>query len=61
VPQAQHQRRDLLEMESQVRRDGGLRRPAADPLEDENAKLKKLLAEAMLDYAMLRDVTARKW
>jgi putative transposase len=30
-------------------------------LEDENAKLKKLLAEAMLDNAMLRDVTARKW
>jgi putative transposase len=30
-------------------------------LEDENAKLKKLLAEAMLDNAMLRDVAARKW
>jgi len=30
-------------------------------LENENAKLKKLLAEAMLDNAMLRDVTARKW
>ena len=30
-------------------------------LEDENARLKKLLAEAMLDNAMLRDVTATKW
>jgi putative transposase len=30
-------------------------------LEDENAKLKKLLAEAILDNAMLRDVAARKW
>ena len=30
-------------------------------LEDENSKLKKLLAEAMLDNAMLRDVAARKW
>ena len=30
-------------------------------LEDENAKLKKLLAEGMLDNAMLRDVAARKW
>jgi putative transposase len=30
-------------------------------LEDENARLKKLLAEAMLDNAMLRDVAARKW
>ena len=27
-------------------------------LEDENTKLKKLLAEAMLDNAMLRDVAA---
>jgi putative transposase len=30
-------------------------------LEDENAKLKKLLAETMLDNAMLRDVATRKW
>jgi len=30
-------------------------------LEDENAKLKKLLAEQMLDNAMLKDVAARKW
>jgi len=28
-------------------------------LEDENAKLKKLLAEAMLDNAMLKDVAAK--
>ena len=30
-------------------------------LEDENAKLKRLLAEQVLDNAMLRDVTAKKW
>ena len=30
-------------------------------LETENAKLKKLLAEQMLDNAMLRDVNAKKW
>jgi putative transposase len=30
-------------------------------LEDENAKLKKLLAEAMLDIAVLKDVNTRKW
>lgn len=29
--------------------------------EDENARLRKLLAEAMLDVAMLRDVTATTW
>ena len=30
-------------------------------LEDENAKLKKPLAEAMLDNAMLKDVASKKW
>ena len=30
-------------------------------LEDENGRLKRLLAEAMLDNAVLKDITARKW
>ena len=30
-------------------------------LEEENAKLKKLLAEAMLDITMLKDLNAKKW
>jgi putative transposase len=30
-------------------------------LEAENTRLKKLLAEAMLDNAMLKDVAAKKW
>jgi len=30
-------------------------------LETENAKLKKLLAEAMLDNAMLKDIASKKW
>lgn len=30
-------------------------------LSDENAKLKKLLAEAMLDNAMLKDLNSKKW
>lgn len=30
-------------------------------LENENAKLKKLLAEQMLDNAILKDVAAKKW
>ena len=46
-------------MEGQVWRLGGLRRQAAEG--DENAKLKKLLAEAMLDNAMLNDVASKKW
>ena len=30
-------------------------------LTDENAKLKKLLADAMLDNAMLKELNSKKW
>jgi putative transposase len=30
-------------------------------LEDENVKLKKLLDEAMLDIAVLKDISSKKW
>ena len=30
-------------------------------LEEENSKLKRLLADAMLDNAVLKDVVSRKW
>lgn len=30
-------------------------------LEDENSKLKRLLADAVLDNAMLKEVAAKKW
>lgn len=30
-------------------------------LEDENTRLKKLLADQMLDNAMLRDIASKKW
>ena len=30
-------------------------------LEDENARLKRLLAEAMLDNAILKEVATKKW
>jgi len=36
-------------------------RPGACALEDENAKLKKLLAEAMLDNVVLKDLASKKW
>ena len=45
-------------------RNGGLEVSEArrlKALEDENAKLKKLLAEAMLDNAILKDVASKKW
>jgi putative transposase len=43
---------------------GGMSVPDArrlKQLEEENARLKQLLAEAMLDNAVLKDITARKW
>jgi putative transposase len=43
---------------------GGLDVSDARPLkalEDENAKLKKLLAETVLDNAILKDINSRKW
>lgn len=43
---------------------GGMSVPDArrlKQLEEENARLKKPLAEAMLDNAVLKDITARKW
>ena len=33
----------------------------AKALEDENAKLKRLLAESMLDVAALRELLSKKW
>jgi hypothetical protein len=42
-------------------RHGGFRCPQAEALEDENGELKKLLAEAMLDNAILKDVASKKW
>jgi len=35
------------------------RKPKA--LEGENGKLKRLLAEQMLDNAILKDINSRKW
>ena len=48
-------------MEGQVWRAGRVRSSPAEDFDDENAKLKKLLAEAMLDNAMLKDLNSKKW
>ncbi len=48
-------------MEGEVRRHRRVGCPQLKVLEDENGKLKKLLAEAMLDNAMLKDVASKKW
>ncbi len=48
-------------MEGQIRRNGRTRSQALKTLEDENAKLKRLLADAMLDNAALKDLLGKKW
>jgi putative transposase len=58
VPQARDQQRHVLQVEGGLEVSDAKRLKA---LEDENAKLKKLLAEAMLDNAMLKDVASKKW
>lgn len=52
-------RGDDLQLEGQVRRHGSLRSQAAEALEEDNAKLKKLLAEQMLDAAALRELLSK--
>jgi hypothetical protein len=59
LPQARDLKRDVLQMEGQVRWPGGVDTEPLKALEDENAKLKKLLAEAMLDNAMLKEVASK--
>lgn len=61
VPQARHVGSAAVQLESQIR---GMdvseaKRPRA--LEEENRKLKKLLAEAMLDQAALKELLSKKW
>ena len=61
LPQARDQRATFYKWKAKY---GGLEVSDAKrlkALEDENAKLKKLLAEAMLDNAMLKEVTSKKW
>ena len=62
MPQARHLGSDLLP--SFKAKYGGMEvsdRPPAEVAEDENARLKKLLAEQMLDNAILKDAAAKKW
>lgn len=61
MPQARDQRGELLHWKAKF---GGLEVPEAKRLkglESENARLKKLLADAMLDNAALKDLLAKKW
>jgi hypothetical protein len=61
LPQARDQQRYFLQMEGQVRRPGSVCCQRLKTLEDENAKLKKLLAEAMLRQRHLKDIASKNW
>ena len=61
MPQARHERCDVLHWKSKY---GGLEVSEAKrlrALEAENAKLKRLLADAMLDNVALKDLLGKKW
>ena len=61
VPQARRQRRSIYKWKAKF---GGMDVSEAKrlrTLEDENAKLKRLLADAMLDNAALKDLLGKKW
>lgn len=59
MPAARGLGHELSQVESQVRRPGGLGCDAAQGLADENRQLKKLLAEVMLDSAALKDILGK--
>jgi putative transposase len=48
-------------MALQVRRHGGFRARKLKGLEDENRKLKKLLAESMIDNATLKEMLTKNF
>ena len=48
-------------MEGQIWRLGRLRGKRLRALEDENTRLKRLLADSMLDNAALKDLLGKKW
>jgi putative transposase len=48
-------------LEGQIRRDGLSEAKRLKALEEENARLKKLLADQMLDAAALRELLGIKW
>jgi putative transposase len=61
LPQARVLGGQLLPVAKQVRRHERLRRQAAEELETENTRLKKLLAESLLENEVTREVLRKKW
>ena len=46
-------------MAIEIRRDGGIGSAAVKALEEENAKLKRLLAESVMDVSTLKELLAK--
>ena len=61
MAEARDQRGELLQLESQVRRARISEAKRLKGLESENAKLKKLFADAMLDNAALGQNSSSPW
>ena len=61
MPQARHQRRDNLHVAVKIRRQEVSDARKLKGLEEENAKLKRLLAESMLDVSTLREMLAKNF
>jgi hypothetical protein len=61
MPSARDQHGDLLQLEVEVRRLEVSEAKRLRALEEENTRLKKLLAETMLDNAVLKDLASKKW
>jgi putative transposase len=61
MPPAQHHGADLLPLEGKVRGHGNWGRQELKQLEEENRKLKHVVAELTLDNRALKDVLARNF
>ena len=59
MPEARDQRCDFLQLEGEVRRETVSEAARLRTLEDENRRLKKLLAESMLDVSALKDLLGK--
>ena len=60
MSEARRQRCQYLQMESQIWMEVSEAKRLRT-LEDENTRLKRLLADAMLDNAALKDLLGKKW
>ena len=61
MPTARDHGADLLPLEGEVWRDGQQRGKKLKQLEDENRKLKHVVADLTLDNRALKDVLSKNW